>query len=53
MTITPCPCGCTEAFGPALIVFEDEDGSETEVRYVNCKRCGAMLVLGRDVEATT
>lgn len=42
-----CPAcrRCREYFGPAAIV--DPQG---EYEYVNCKRCGAMLLVGRDIE---
>jgi DNA-directed RNA polymerase subunit RPC12/RpoP len=41
-----CPaCNYTGApFGPATFFIDDD-----EYEYVNCKRCGAMLLVGRDV----
>ena len=43
-----CPaCNYTgDPFGPAAFFI---DGDKLE--YVNCRRCGAMLLVGRDVEA--
>jgi predicted nucleic-acid-binding Zn-ribbon protein len=42
-----CPrCGNGTFYGPAEIKFTDEDGSHW---YVSCKRCGTLLVVGRDV----
>lgn len=45
-----CPaCHHTgDPFGPAPFYI---DGDKFE--YVNCRRCGAMLLLGRDVELPT
>lgn len=42
-----CPnCGHDGFFGPAEVRFTD---TGEVYHYVNCKRCGAMLVVGRDV----
>jgi len=36
-------------FGPAAIVFLGEPGEPDDTyQYVNCRRCGAMLLVGRD-----
>ena len=41
-----CPaCNYTgDPFGPATFYIDDD-----KYEYVNCKRCGAMLLVGRDV----
>jgi predicted nucleic-acid-binding Zn-ribbon protein len=45
--IVTCPkCNYTgKPFGPAEVFIDDE-----RFEYVNCRRCGAMLLVGRDVE---
>ena len=41
-----CPAchRCERYFGPATFTID-----ETTFEYVNCRRCGAMLLVGRDV----
>jgi DNA-directed RNA polymerase subunit RPC12/RpoP len=41
-----CPAchKCDRYFGPATFYID-----EVEYEYVNCRRCGAMLLVGRDV----
>ena len=41
-----CPAchRCERYFGPATFAID-----EITFEYVNCRRCGAMLLVGRDV----